>query len=327
MHSIEAGQKSQVFEKTLIFFQKNNWYLRRENAERLSQYYQSENEQILKGYVSNTNTEKHVLTNVLWLISKLLEKEKTIDKKFWKQQIARLLKESTENLVISMALDASAQFKDLDLLKHNFHERFLTESDNDIIYEYRQACQVAAPNNAFTIDLLFSQYNFIRAPEPNFNKITSKEGIIYYLKKLAHTQNPGEFHRVIRKIEQYRVLEAVVENIKSVYNQTVEIAIGKLLLSSSYRHHYDYENGFGGLLLNLVIQTNPKFVYEIIDEEDSQKNPNFERVVAKFINNTNAEHILQKLLKLPNGKIVAFHTFRKFKAVRIKESEASLRDE
>ena len=222
-----------------------------------------------------------------------------------------------------MALDASAQFKDLDLLKHNFHERMLIESDNDIIYEYIQACQVAAPNNAYTIDLLFSQHDFRRAPEPNFDKVTSKEGINYYLNKLAHTQNPGEFHRVIRKIEQYRVLEAVVENIKSIYDQTVEIAIGRLLLSSYYRHHYDYESGFGGLLLNLIIQTNPNFVYEIIDEKDSEKKPNFKRVVAKFINNANAENILQKLLKLPNGKVVAFHTFQHFNQSESEDQKAA----
>ena len=309
-HIVSPKQQSEIFRNTFLYFQNNNWSLGRDNAASLAQYYLLEDEDLLKQEADDKLEEDNRTLNICRLVSSIQKGGGSIDDEYWKGYFADVLQSRSNSIVAHIALQSVAAFSDLSLIKDNFS--FTEDTDDDTAYEYVRACQQAEPNSEYVIDLLFLDRNYHIHPKPNFDKVTSKEGILYFLHKLAEQAQSklDLLYKPLDKIEQRFVLEEVIGNVRKVYDSDIEEAISSLILATSYCNE---KQGFIYQLALLLKEENSGYVFSVISStDDPTEKRGFEFLIRNFVDQTNAEDIIQALLFKSYGKAVAANIFQMF---------------
>jgi hypothetical protein len=283
-------------------YQSNNWYLRYDILRKLTSYFSIASESELKmGLSSKNGVQKR---NAISLIDRLFSKKALEPTDFYKKELLKAVKKDLSfNNQKSVAIKALAAFKDFKIMKSSY--KYFENANNDALYSFMQAITKVNANDPFTIDLILKytlQKKLSVVPAINLDKVTSAEGIKYYLKKLH--DNEELFSEFRMHPPDSEALEAMMVNISESYSPEIKETLKSLIFSA--RRHGD-EDSFTGRALRLLDEKEENFLLEILEDIKIAGTYvgnwyTFNSMFTDLITKENVLPFIKKIKEIPEGK-------------------------
>lgn len=303
--SIPRKERDKIFTKVFDLYQSNSWYFGYKLLGKLVHYYSEVHEEALKAHlVSKRTIQKH---NAVSIISYLAKNDKLNSGDFYRKELLKIIrnKKSSDSLKRA-AITTLASIKGISLKLIKGLYKHFENANNDALYGYLQAVAEVDPNDPFTIDLIF-QYTIDKSlsiyPSTNLDKVTSSEGIQYYLKKISDDRELASRFSV--HPPDHYALNGMFENISKEYNDEIKSSLKHLVLTFP---RYGNVDSFVQRSIDLLKQKDPNILFELVDDVIKSdiylKNwYTLNIIFARLLTKDNVLSFIKKMAEIPNSRM------------------------